>query len=96
MESSSRQPAGQVVYLFNCNTCASPFWDCCGTCLCRDYQCHPDCPGEDDDDDDFQSKAHEGPCCGSCDYEWAFTDIGMRNFGFGCCCKDDMLRDEER
>lgn len=38
-------------------------------------------------EDDWQSLNHKGPCCGSCDWEWAYTDIGMRNFGFGCCCR---------
>lgn len=46
---------------------------------------------EETEEDEWQSPDHEGPCCGSCDWEWAFTDVGMRNFGFGCCCKTEAL-----
>lgn len=46
----------------------------------------------EDTDDTYQSPDHEGPCCGSCDWEWAYTDIGMRNFGFGCCCKTEAYK----
>lgn len=45
-----------------------------------------------DDEDEFQSTEHEGPCCNSCDWEWEYTDIGMRNFGFGCCCKTERYK----
>jgi hypothetical protein len=44
---------------------------------------------DDSNETEFQSEGHEGLCCSSCDYEWQYTDVGMRNFGFGCCCLDE-------
>lgn len=42
-------------------------------------------------DQNSEEKQHEGPCCGSCYWEYEYTDIGMKNFGFGCCCKSEAI-----
>jgi hypothetical protein len=44
----------------------------------------------------FESQEHEGPCCSSCDWEYEYTDVGMKNFGFGCCCKTEAYNDRIR
>lgn len=36
-----------------------------------------------------ENSEHEGPCCSSCEWEYEYTDSGMKNFGFGCCCKTE-------